>query len=192
MPTRDPYELLGVSREASRDDVRKTYRRLAREYHPDANPDDSEAEERFKEIQQAYEILSNPEKRRNHDERFRASSWKSGGGSRAEAGGRPRSSNASQVNFADLFAKLGGLSGSRKEFDWELRGEDAFGVDLARLSKLLGEVVTIRVHATFGGDRLGPSGTPNADRSDERPRGGQYEKPPIPRKPPKPPKTDGP
>ena len=50
MPIRDPYELLGVSREASGDDVRKAYRRLARQHHPDANPDAPESEERFKEI----------------------------------------------------------------------------------------------------------------------------------------------
>ena len=68
--------MLGVSREASGDDVRKAYRRLARQHHPDANPDAPEAEERFKEIQQAYEVLSNPEKRQKHDERFRASSRK--------------------------------------------------------------------------------------------------------------------
>src|SRR3712207_5877342 len=102
MPTRDPYELLGVSREASGEDVRRAYRRLARKHHPDANPDDPRAEERFKEIQQAYEVLSNPEKRRNYDERVRATSRKSRGGSRAAAGGRPGSGNASRVNIADL------------------------------------------------------------------------------------------
>src|ERR687885_290876 len=105
MPTRDPYELLGVSEVASADDVRRAYRSLARKYHPDANPNDPEAEERFKEIQQAYEVLSNPEKRRNYDGRVRASSRKSGGGARAGAGGRPGSTNVSRVNIADLIAR---------------------------------------------------------------------------------------
>jgi curved DNA-binding protein CbpA len=201
MPTGDPYQLLGVSREASGDDVRKAYRRLAREHHPDANADDPEAEERFKEIQQAYEVLSNPDKRRTYDERLRTSSSRSSGGVRAKAGRRSRSNDASQVNLADLLAGLRGPSTRRKEFGGAFRGEDAsrvgklFGVDLDRLSKLLGEVATVRAEATFGGDR---PGTPNADRPGESPPGGKYEKPPIPpipRKPPKPPrtaKTDGP
>jgi molecular chaperone DnaJ len=82
MPTRDPYELLGVLREASGDDIRQAYRKLARQHHPDANPDAPEAEERFKEIQHAYEVLSNPGKRRQYHERFRTSSRKRRGGSR--------------------------------------------------------------------------------------------------------------
>ena len=62
--SRDPYKLLGVPRESSQDDIRNAHRKLARRYHPDANPGDPLAEERFKEIQQAYEILSDPERRR--------------------------------------------------------------------------------------------------------------------------------
>src|SRR5215213_4623629 len=64
----DLYKVLEVSKEAPQDEIRRSYRRLARKYHPDANPGDREAEERFKEIQQAYEILSEPEKRREYDE----------------------------------------------------------------------------------------------------------------------------
>ena len=63
--TREPYELLGVPRRVSGDDVRKAYRRLACKHHPDANSDDPSAGKRFKEIQQAHEILSDPEKRRS-------------------------------------------------------------------------------------------------------------------------------
>ena len=64
----DLYKVLEVSKEASQDEIRRSYRRLARKYHPDANPGDKKAEDRFKEIQHAYEILSKPEKRREYDE----------------------------------------------------------------------------------------------------------------------------
>jgi len=65
---KDLYEILGVGRDADRDAIRKAYRKLARQNHPDLNPGDKAAEERFKEISKAWEILEDPEKRRNYDE----------------------------------------------------------------------------------------------------------------------------
>src|ERR1700741_4981248 len=64
---RDYYEVLGVKREASDEEIKKAYRKLAREYHPDRNPGDKKAEERFKEISQAHDILSDAEKRKAYD-----------------------------------------------------------------------------------------------------------------------------
>ena len=66
-PVDDLYATLGVSRTASADEIKKAYRKLAREYHPDANPDDPKAEERFKEISHAHDVLSDPDKRREYD-----------------------------------------------------------------------------------------------------------------------------
>src|SRR5438045_7078583 len=64
---KSPYELLGVSQGASAEEIKKAYRKLARKYHPDKNPGDASAEERFKEIQEAYSVLSDADKRKRYD-----------------------------------------------------------------------------------------------------------------------------
>ncbi len=67
MAKRDYYEVLGVNRDASSEDIKKAYRRLARQYHPDFNPDNKLAERKFKEVKEAYDVLSDPQKRENYD-----------------------------------------------------------------------------------------------------------------------------
>ena len=84
--TKDYYKTLGVSRSASEKEIKSAYRRLARKYHPDVNPGDKSAEDKFKEIGEAYEVLSDPEKRRRYNQ-FGAG-WQRGAASRA-AGGVP-------------------------------------------------------------------------------------------------------
>src|SRR3569832_61177 len=93
----DLYKVLEVSKEASQDEIRRSYRRLARKYHPDANPGDKKAEDRFKEIQHAYEVISKPEKRREYDE---GPSTFFGSG----AAGRP-----GDASFGDFSELLGGF-----------------------------------------------------------------------------------
>ena len=107
---KDLYALLGLSEEASQDEIQQAHRKLVRKYHPDTSPKDPQAGERFKEIQRAYEVLSNPEKRREYDDRFRASSRESPDRSQTKASGRsgeePRYTSGEQAssNRGPLFS----------------------------------------------------------------------------------------
>src|SRR5215218_9492527 len=65
--SKNPYDVLGVDKKASDEEIKKAYRKLARQYHPDKNPGDAKAEERFKSISQAHDILGDPEKRKAYD-----------------------------------------------------------------------------------------------------------------------------
>ena len=82
---RDFYEVLGVKKDSSDDDIRKAYRKLARQYHPDRNPGDKQAETRFKEVQEAYDVLSDKTKRSNYD-RFGVAEPGAGFGGRGGGG----------------------------------------------------------------------------------------------------------
>lgn len=114
MGKRDYYDVLGVSKGASAEEMKKAYRKLALKYHPDKNPDDKDAEEKFKEAAEAYEVLSNPEKRSRYDQ-FGHSRPGAGG----FGGGQHMSMDDIFSHFGDIFGGAfgggfsGGFSGQR-------------------------------------------------------------------------------
>src|SRR4051812_21911063 len=91
-PKHDYYKTLGVDRGAAEDDIRKAYRKLARKYHPDLNPGDKSAESRFKDVQEAYDVLSEPKKRSMYDQVgfYSDAGFAAGGGSAPGGGGSYR------------------------------------------------------------------------------------------------------
>ncbi len=114
MEYRDYYQILGVPRDASADDIKKAYRRLARKYHPDVSKE-ANAEQRFKEVAEAYEVLRDPEKRPLYDQL--GSNWKAGQDFRPPPGWEDRSARrgggaAFEGDFSDFFETLFGRGGS--------------------------------------------------------------------------------
>ncbi len=136
MAKQDYYECLGVSRDADADALKKAYRKLAMEYHPDRNPDDAEAEKRFKEVNEAYEVLKDDDKRAAYD-RFGHAAFENGG-----PGGGPGGFGGGAGGFADIFEEMfgdfmggragggggrGGVGrGSDLRYNMEISLEDAF------------------------------------------------------------------
>src|SRR5512135_789180 len=119
MEFKDYYEILGVAPNADKKAIQQTYRQLARKYHPDVNPGDKEAEEKFKTINEAYQVLSNDEQRKKYDElRSQYQHWQqtggqqqdfdwqnwsgSGAGTQAQGGGRVHVQYASPEDLEDL------------------------------------------------------------------------------------------
>ena len=103
---RDYYEVLGVAKNANADEIKKAYRKAAIKYHPDKNPGDKEAEEKFKEAAEAYDVLSNPEKRARYDQFGHAGMSGAAAGPAASAasaaeGSRWRTSSRSSAIFSE-------------------------------------------------------------------------------------------
>lgn len=177
---KDYYRVLGVAETASPAEIKKAYRRLAKEYHPDANPGNAAAAERFKEIGEAYAVLSNPEKRKQYEQMRRMGAWTGNATPGSNAAGRASrpSGDESQVSFEDLrdFGNLGDLFSSifdRGRRGWSrAKGAAERGSDVEttvqipfRLS-VLGGKIPIRVPVSDACDTCAGSG----DAPGTRPR----------------------
>jgi len=144
MAKKDYYEVLGVSKNASEAELKKAYRRAAQKYHPDRNPGDATAEENFKESKEAYEVLSNPQKRAAYDQFGHAGVDPSmGGGAGAGAGFGGGGASFSDI-FGDVFGDIfgGGRGGGQRVY----RGADLrYNLELSLEDAVRGTTVKIRV-----------------------------------------------
>jgi molecular chaperone DnaJ len=160
MSKRDYYKVLDLARTATEADVKKAYRRLAMKYHPDRNPNDKEAEEKFKEAKEAYEILSDAEKRSTYDQFGHAGidAARQGGGAGGGFGGRGDAfGDIFGEVFGDIFggARRGGGGGRAQVF----RGADLkYDLELDLHQAVFGHSVEINVEKLFECDTCGGSG----------------------------------
>jgi curved DNA-binding protein len=136
MEYKDYYKILGVDKKASQDDIKKAYRKLALKYHPDKNPGDKKAEERFKEVNEANDVLSDPEKRKKYDEvgenwqHYQPGGGAPFGGAQGRRTGRQQSqyyTSSDESEFSDFFESIfgrggGGFGGGRRSM--QMKGDD--------------------------------------------------------------------
>jgi molecular chaperone DnaJ len=151
---KDYYRLLGVSESASVEEIKKAFRRLAKQYHPDRNPNNPQSAERFKEVSEAHDVLGDPEKRKQYDQLRRYGAFAGAGtGTRGGGGGAPGGagfefSDAGSFGFGDLFSTIFGRRGNERDAEAEEEIEAAVTIPL-RVAALGGKVpVTLPMNDT--------------------------------------------
>jgi molecular chaperone DnaJ len=157
MSKRDYYEVLGVSKNASEAELKKAYRRAAQKYHPDRNPDNKEAEEKFKECKEAWEVLSDSQKRAAYDQFGHAGVDPSMGGGYGPAGAGAGASFSDIFGdvFGDIFGGARGGGGGQRVY----RGSDLrYNLELSLEDAVAGTTVKIRVPTLVMCDSCGGSG----------------------------------
>ncbi|MFM8758229.1 MAG: molecular chaperone DnaJ, partial [Methylophilaceae bacterium] len=151
MAKRDYYEVLGLNRDASEEDIKKAYRKLAMKYHPDRNPDNPKAEESFKEAKEAYEILSDGQKRAAYDQFGHAGVDPSAGG----GGGGAGFADFGEA-FGDIFGDLFGGGGRRSNVS---RGADLrYNMEISLEDAARGTETKIRIPVMTGCETCHGSG----------------------------------
>ncbi|KPJ62801.1 molecular chaperone DnaJ [candidate division KD3-62 bacterium DG_56] len=151
---RDYYEVLEVDPSASQDEIKRAYRRLARRYHPDCNAGDPDCEARFKEVGEAYEVLSDPQKRAQYDRFGQVGVGVTGG-----AGYDP------WLGFGDLFETMFGMGGPRTRQRAETRGSDLrYDLELSLEEAALGCQRTVRISRMMRCDTCRGTGSKGASR----------------------------
>jgi molecular chaperone DnaJ len=165
--TKDYYQILGVSEDASPEAIKKAYRKLAKQYHPDANPDDPTAAERFKEISEAYAVLSDPEKRRQYDRMRKFTPFEEFPAGMGEPGGRARGFSFEDLGgLGDLFSSIFDFGRGRQRRRAAQRGRDVeYAVEIPFRTAARGGHITITVSvteecATCDGSGARPGTTP--------------------------------
>jgi DnaJ-class molecular chaperone len=163
---RDYYAVLGLARTATEDEIKKAYRRLARKYHPDVNPGDATAEEQFKEVREAYDVLSDPDKRQRYDQL--GAHWKAGAEFTPPPGGEGVSVGLGDLfggrrgpgGFSDFFEMLfGARHGTRAGAGFAMRGQDVEAtIDLSLEEAHQGTVRTLTQRTTAGCPTCGGTG----------------------------------
>ncbi len=162
MAKRDYYDVLGVGRDAPEGEVKKAYRRLAMKYHPDRNPDDKKAEEKFKEASEAYEVLTDEDKRHAYDRFGHA-------GVDASVGGMGR--GFENTSFGDIFSDVfgdifGGATGGGRGRTSAHRGADLrYALDLNLEQAVSGDTVEIKVPVLSACDNCDGSGAKPGTRA---------------------------
>lgn len=151
---RDYYETLGVEKSASEAELKKAYRKMAVKYHPDQNPDDSTAEAKFKEINEAYEVLSDGQKRTQYDQ-FGHSAFEQGGGGYGGGG----FSGFNDVDLGDIFGSMFGFGGGGGRKNGPRRGSDlGVSIQISFEEAIFGCTKDISVSSLDNCDTCGGSG----------------------------------
>lgn len=162
----DYYETLGVNNKASAEEIKKAYRKLAMKYHPDQNKDDKAAEARFKEINEAYDVLKDEQKRAAYD-RFGKAAFE-GGGAGGFAGGGPGFGSAFSDIFEDMF---GDMMGARaRAGNASMRGSDIqYTLEISLEEAFNGKEVTVKIPVNDTCDKCEGSGTEDGKGAEECP-----------------------